>query len=85
MWVARFNDRQREVLRALIRSQGHLGPALAGALEELDLARWDELPDAVLPWDEIASAAERQGISEADALWDACGRLPEPAAPRQRR
>ena len=75
-----MTDRQREVLRALIRSQGHLGPALTAALEELDLARWDELPDAALPWERISAAAEAQGISEADAVWDVCGRLDEPAA-----
>lgn len=79
MWVVRFNDKQLEVLRALIRSQGELGPSLQGALEALDFARWDELPEAQLPWDEIAAAAGRQGISEADAIWDRSGRRPEPA------
>jgi hypothetical protein len=74
MWVARLTDKQLEVLRALLRSEEHLGPALQGALEALDLARWDELPEAELPWEEVADAAHRQGISEADVIWDISGR-----------
>jgi hypothetical protein len=74
MWVARLTDKQLEVLRALLRSEEHLGPALQGALEALDLARWDELPEAELPWEEVADAARRQGISEADVIWDISGR-----------
>ena len=74
MWVGRMTDKQLEVLRALLRSEQHLGPALQGALEGLDLARWDELPEAALPWDEVAEVAQRQGISEADVIWDLSGR-----------
>jgi hypothetical protein len=74
MWVVRLTDKQLEVLRALLRSEQHLGPALQGALEGLDLARWDELPEAELPWDEVAEVARRQGISEADVIWDLSGR-----------
>jgi hypothetical protein len=74
MWVVRMTDKQLEVLRALLRSEEHLGPALQGALEALDLARWDELPEAELPWDEVADTADRQGISEADVIWDLSGR-----------
>jgi hypothetical protein len=70
MWVVRLTDKQLEVLRALLRSEEHLGPALKGAVEALDLARWDELPDAELPWGEIEIVARRQGISEADVIWD---------------
>jgi hypothetical protein len=73
MWVVRLSDKQLEVLRALLRSEEHLGPALKGAVEALDLARWDELPDAELPWEEVASAARRQGITEADVIWDLAG------------
>ena len=74
MWVVRLSDKQLEVLRALIRSEEHLGPALRGALEALDLARWDELPEAQLPWDEVIDTARRQGISEAEVIWDLAGR-----------
>jgi hypothetical protein len=74
MWVVRLTDKQLEVLRALLRSEQHLGPALQGALEGLDLARWDDLPEAELPWEEVADAARRQGISEADVIWDLSGR-----------
>ena len=74
MWVVRLTDKQLEVLRALLRSEQHLGPALQGALEGLDLARWDDLPEAELPWDVVAEAARRQGISEADVIWDLAGK-----------
>ncbi len=74
MWVVRLSEKQLEVLRALLRAEDHLGPALQGALEALELARWDELPDAVLPWSEIETIARRQGISEADVIWDLAGK-----------
>ncbi|MGE5282965.1 MAG: hypothetical protein ACM3N0_11735 [Chloroflexota bacterium] len=74
MWVVRFSDKQLEVLRALLRSEEHLGPTLKGAVEALDLARWDELPEAHLPWDEVESIARRQGISVADVIWDRAGK-----------
>jgi hypothetical protein len=77
MWVVRLTDKQLEVLRALLRSEEHLGPALQGALEALDLARWDELPEAELPWDEVEAMARRQGISVVDVLWDLSGRVRE--------
>jgi hypothetical protein len=73
MWVVRLSDKQLEVLKALLRSEDHLGPALSRALESLELARWDELPDAQLPWQEITKRAGEQGISEADVVWDLCG------------
>jgi hypothetical protein len=74
MWVVRMSDKQLEVLRALLRSEEHLGPALKGAVEALDLARWDDLPEAELPWDEIETIARRQGISPADVIWDMAGK-----------
>ena len=70
MWVVRLSDKQLEVVRAVLRSEEHRGPALEGALEALDLARWDELPEAELPWEEVETVARRQGISEADVIWD---------------
>jgi hypothetical protein len=74
MWVVRLSDKQLEVLRAMLRAEEHLGPALQGALEALDLARWDELPEAELPWAQVVETARRQGISEADVIWDISGR-----------
>jgi len=74
MWVVRLTDKQLEVLRALLRAEEHLGPALKGSIEALDLARWDDLPEAVLPWEEVELAARRQGISEADVIWDRSGK-----------
>ena len=75
MWVVRLTDKQLEVLRALLRSEEHLGPALQGALEALDLARWDDLPEAELPWEEVEESARRQGISVVDVIWDLSGRV----------
>jgi hypothetical protein len=79
MWVVRLTDKQLEVLRALLRSEEHLGPALRGSIEALDLARWDELPDAELPWDQVEIDARRQSISEADVIWDIAGKRREAA------
>ena len=86
MWVVRLTDKQLEVLKALLRSEEHLGPALQRSLEAFELARWDDLPDAALPWSEVTAQAQRQGVSEADVVWDLCGRHEEPAAaPRKRK
>ncbi len=74
MWVVRMSEKQLEVLRSLLRAEEHLGPALTGALEALDLARWDDLPEAELPWEEIEITARRQGISPADVIWDLAGK-----------
>jgi hypothetical protein len=77
MWIVRFTDAQRDALKLLIEAQGEVGPSLGGALESLDLARWDDLPDAELPWEAVANLALLQGIGEADVVWDlaAGGRL----------
>jgi hypothetical protein len=80
MFVVRLTEKQLEVLRAVLRSEEHLGPALRGALEALELARWDDLPDAQLPWEDVAEAAKRQGISEADVIWDLSGKQRKQAA-----
>ena len=74
MWTVRLTDAQREAVQLLIAAQGETGPSLAGALEALDLARWDDLPDAALPWADVGRLAAAQGIGEADVVWDlACG------------
>ena len=80
MFVVRLTEKQLEVLRAVLRSEEHLGPALRGALEALELARWDDLPDAQLPWEDVIDAARRQGISEADVIWDLSGKQRKQAA-----
>jgi len=85
MWSARFSEDQLQTLKELIRAQGELGPELEGALEALELARWDDLPDAELPWESVSEQAAAQGISEADVIWDMSGRKKEPAAPRAKR
>jgi hypothetical protein len=82
MWSARFTESQLETLKELIRIQGEVGADLEGALESLELARWDDLPEAELPWKQVSEQAKRQGISEADVIWDIAGRKKEGAAPR---
>jgi hypothetical protein len=84
MWVVKLTDKQLEVVRAVLRAEEHRGPALDGALEALDLARWDDLPDAALPWGDVVEAARAQGVTEADVIWDLCGRHAEPAVPPMR-
>lgn len=74
MWNVRLSDKQLEVLKALVRSEERHGPTLTRALEALELARWDELPDAQLPWDRVGELAGEQGISEADVVWDLAGK-----------
>ena len=83
MWCVKLSDSQRDALRALIQEQDETGPALAAAREALDLARWDDLPDATLPWDRVSELAEKQGIGEADVVWDLAAGM-APAPPRRR-
>jgi hypothetical protein len=80
MWCVKLTDSQRDALRALIKAQGELGTSLRGALEGLDYARWDDLPDANLPWERVAQLASAQGIDEADVVWDLAAGMP--SAPR---
>ena len=62
MWCVKLSDSQRDAVRALIKAQGgSSGPSLRAALEALDYARWDDLPDAELPWDRVAELALRAG------------------------
>ena len=73
MWCVKLSDSQRDALRALVQEQDKKGPALAAALEALELGRWDDLPDATLPWERVSELAEKQGIGEADVVWDLTG------------
>jgi hypothetical protein len=79
MWSAKLSDSQRDALRSLIKAQGELGTSLKGALESLDYARWDELPDATLPWDRVTELARAQDIGEADVVWDLAAGMPSDA------
>ena len=79
MWSVRLTDSQLNAVRALLRDQQKLGGSLQGALENIDLARWDDLPDASLPWESVSELACAQGIGEADVVWDmVAGRRPQP-------
>jgi hypothetical protein len=79
MWSVKLSDVGRNALRELIRAQPEPGPGLTAALEALDLARWDDLPEASLPWERVAELAAAQKIDEADVVWDlAAGMCPAP-------
>lgn len=80
MWIARLTDSQRDALKALITAQGEVGPSLSGAYEALDLSRWDDLPEAALPWDRVTELAEAQGCDEADIVWDLASGMRVPYA-----
>ena len=83
MWITRLTDSQRDALKALIAAQGEVGPSLSGAFDALDLARWDDLPEATLPWDRVVELATAQGIGEADVVWDlTAGMPPDSKRPR---
>jgi hypothetical protein len=74
MWCVKLSDSQRDALRTLIKEQDEPARALTTALESLDLARWDDLPEATLPWDRVSELAAQQGIAEADVVWDLAAR-----------
>jgi hypothetical protein len=82
MWCVKLSDSQRDALRALVREQGRTGPTLTAALEALDLARWDDLPEATLTWERVTELAATQGIGEADVVWDLTAKT-TPEAPKQ--
>jgi hypothetical protein len=85
MWCVKLSDSGRDALRTLIEAQVEPGPELTAALEALELARWDDLPEASLPWERVAELASAQKIDEADVVWDlAAGMPPAPAAPNRR-
>jgi hypothetical protein len=83
VWSIKLTDSQRDAVRALIQAQGEVGPSLGGALEALDFARWDDLPDAALPWERVSHLATAQGISEADVVWDMAAGLHSEQAPKR--
>ena len=73
MWCVRLSDSQRDALRELLEEQDEVCSSLRAAFEALELARWDDLPDASLPWDRVAELARTQQIGEADVVWDLTG------------
>ena len=83
MWCVKLSDSHRDAIRALLGAQGELSPALSGALESLDYARWDDLPDAELPWDSVSTMAAAQGVDEADVVWDLASGMVAPVERRE--
>lgn len=82
MWCVRLSDSQRDALRELLKQQEELDTPLQAALDALGLARWDDLPDASLPWERVAELARAQNIGEADVVWDLTAGMP-PAPERK--
>jgi hypothetical protein len=76
MWCVRLSDAGRDALRELIRARPEPGPALTAVLEALELARWDDLPEASLPWERVSELAAAQNIDEADVVWDLAAGMP---------
>jgi hypothetical protein len=77
MWSVKLSDDQREAISVLIKAQGESYDSdLRDALRALELARWDDLPEAQLPWDRVQELASAQGIDEADVVWDLAGGMP---------
>jgi hypothetical protein len=76
MWCVRLSDAARDAMRELIRDQPEPGPALTAVLEALELARWDDLPEASLPWERVSELAAAQKIDEADVVWDLAAGMP---------
>jgi hypothetical protein len=77
MWSVKLTDDQREALCVMIKAQGESYDSdLRDALRALELARWDDLPEAALPWERVEELAEAQGIDEADVVWDLAGGMP---------
>jgi hypothetical protein len=83
MWCVKLSDSGRDALRALIQGQAQAGPALTAALEAIELARWDDLPEANLPWERVSELAKAQNIDEADVVWDLTAGM-APQAPKRR-
>jgi hypothetical protein len=80
MWSVKLSDDQREALCVMIKAQGESYDSdLRDALRALELARWDDLPEAQLPWDRVEELACEQGIDEADVVWDLAGGMPSKA------
>ena len=50
---------------------------MSGCPRALELARWDDLPEAALPWERVSELADAQGIDEADVVWDLAGGMLE--------
>ena len=80
MWSVKLSDDQREAISVLIKAQGESYDSdLRDALRALELARWDDLPEAQLPWERVEELASEQGIDEADVVWDLAGGMPSKA------
>ena len=77
MWSVKLTDDQREAICLMIKAQGESYDSdLRDALKSLELARWDDLPEAALPWGRVEELASAQGIDEADVVWDLAGGMP---------
>jgi hypothetical protein len=80
VWCVKLSDAGRDALRVLLREHPERGPALTAVLEALELSRWDDLPEATLPWERVSELAAAQQIDEADVVWDLAAGMPPKAA-----
>ncbi|HEY6781064.1 MAG TPA: hypothetical protein VI111_08925 [Thermoleophilaceae bacterium] len=69
-------------MRALVSAAVQRDPGLTPLLQAIELARWDDLPDACLPWERVAALAQEQGIGEADVVWDLASGMPAQPTPQ---
>jgi hypothetical protein len=83
VWCVRLSDAGRDAMRELIRAQPEPGPALTAVLEALELSRWDDLPEASLPWERVSELAAAQNIDEADVVWDLAAGMPPERPPKR--
>ena len=74
MWVVRLSDKQLEVLRALLRSEEHLGPALKGRSRHSTWPAGTTCPKPSSPGRRSRRQPGRQGCSPADVIWDRAGK-----------
>ena len=65
----------------MLRSEEHLGPALRGRSRRSSWRAGTSCPMRSCPGQSVADEARRQGVSEAEVVWDLCGRHPEPPRP----
>ena len=83
MWCVKLSDSQRDALRALIKAPGRAGPLLtARARGARPAPAGTTCPRPTLPWERVAELAARQGIGEADVVWDLAAGMRRASAAR---
>ena len=81
MWVVRLSDKQLEVVRAVLRSEEHRGRRSRERSRRSTWPAGTTSPRPSCPGARWRRRPSKQGVSEADVIWDRCGRHEEPAVP----